>query len=62
MKLFGKELRKILDELNKRDLKEVETAKLYDLALKYIELLKKEEISLKLKENIVADIVEEWEA
>lgn len=49
IRVFGKKLQEILQELEGRDLSEVPTEALFSLALKYGELLKKEEVKLKLE-------------
>lgn len=58
---FGQKLKEILQELDKRDLKEVDTAKLLELAIKYAELLKKEEVATTFTESIANVITDKWE-
>ncbi|MCQ6277322.1 hypothetical protein JMM81_20835 [Bacillus sp. V3B] len=49
IELFGSQLEQIITELNKRDLSEVQTEKLLELKLKYLDFLKREEIELTLQ-------------
>lgn len=61
IEVFGQKLKEILQELDKRDLKEVDTAKLLELAIKYAELLKKEEVATTFSESIADVITDTWE-
>lgn len=46
--LFGEKFNEIVNELNKRDLSEVPTEKLFDLMMKYSDFLTKERVELTL--------------
>ncbi|MCS0674621.1 hypothetical protein [Cytobacillus firmus] len=49
IELFGNQLEQINTELNNRDLSEVQTEKLLEFKLKYLDSLKREEIDLSLQ-------------
>lgn len=49
IELFGNQLDKIINEIDKRDLSDLQTDKLFELKLKYLEQLKKEEIDLSIQ-------------
>jgi transposase len=49
IELFGSQLEKIITEINKRDLSEVQTEKLLEFKLKYLDFLKREEMDLSLQ-------------
>jgi hypothetical protein len=46
IELIGQKLQAVVDELDKRDLKEIPTEKLFDLLLKYAGMLKQDETNL----------------
>ncbi|PGR23023.1 hypothetical protein COC52_24835 [Priestia megaterium] len=46
IELFGNQLEQIVTELNNRDLSEVQTEKLLEYKLKYLDFLKREEVDL----------------
>lgn len=49
IELFGNQLERIITELETRDLSDVQTEKLLELKLKYLDFLKREEIDLSLQ-------------
>jgi transposase len=49
IELFGSQLERIIKELETRDLSDVQTEKLLDFKLKYLDFLKREELSLSLQ-------------
>ena len=68
IKLFGEKLKAIQEELDKRDLSEVPTAKLFELMIRYSDYLKNEDFVIEFKEkqnglqlNVLNDgFVETW--
>ncbi|GAE32813.1 hypothetical protein [Halalkalibacter hemicellulosilyticus] len=48
---YSSQVERIMDEINKRDLAEVPSEKLFDTLLKYLELLKKEEQDISFYEK-----------
>lgn len=52
IELFGEKLKAIKDELDKRELKEVPTEKLFDLLLKYSAALRGEAVELRFVEKV----------
>ena len=51
IKLFGEKLKAIQEELDKRDLSEVPTAKLFELMIRYSDYLKNEDFVIEFKEK-----------
>ncbi len=52
IELFGKKLQAIIDEVDKRDFKNISTTELLELALKYAALLKREEVPIVFKDDM----------
>ncbi len=59
IELFGKKLKTINEELDKRDFKDIPTEKLFDLIIKYASALKHEEVEMVFEEEI-SDIFPDW--
>jgi transposase len=51
IELFGKQLKAIMEELEKRDLSEVPTSKLIDMLMKYYKLLQEESRAVTFRED-----------
>ncbi|BDH62889.1 hypothetical protein MTP04_30190 [Lysinibacillus sp. PLM2] len=49
IEIYGNQLEKIIGEIEKRNLSDLQTDKLFELKLKYLEHLKKEEIDLSIQ-------------
>lgn len=62
IRFFGNKLDMIAKELDNRDLDGIPTEKLFELLIKYAELLKKEEVLVKLKQEQKAFSYTEKEA
>ena len=59
IEVFGEKLKAIKDELEKRDLKDIPTERLFDLLVKYGSTLKQEVVETAFQEEI-SDIFPDW--